>query len=580
MAIFLVATADTAFAANAESAARAQFAAHGFRRVETVGLDGWRLLHAEPIAGGPDTFLRRGEDLVAVAGTVMVDGMMGPAALERLLEPDMLPRPDWNRIGGTFVALVRRGGRTFVFGDYFGCFQLFHDNGERVFSTSQLAAIGALPRISFAPQGLYEWVLGVCSIGNDTVFNELKMLGPERLVELTADGTASHPLAKPLTEPATMPLTERVAMGRDRVMRVAESYARTFGDAINCPLSGGFDSRLALAALRAAGSRPNVYVYGPPGAADVEVALAIGRAEGFPVEWIDKQAAPIALDAFSAQVERNFHDLDGLPNFGNLFDNGVNAAARDARHVDGSLAVSGGAGEVFRDYFTLPDRPASAWTLTRSFSSRFLRSDVTSEFDPDTYRWRIADKVAQALGSEDRDEPLARERLEQAYPRVRMRALFRWEINAETRHGPYGMMFIDPGVIAAATSAPIRLRRAGRLQAMLIAAIDPALARHRSAYGHCFDGPPGLRLRLDEAATRCRPVWLRERTYALKRRRGAMMDEHGGLLSPEYMGRVIDLEFPVMRRFFHVERITDGGLWRRVACLEYLAQRLGSRLSA
>jgi asparagine synthase (glutamine-hydrolysing) len=59
-----------------------------------------------------------------------------------------------------------------------------------------------------------------------------------------------------------------------------------------------------------------------------------------------------------------------------------------------------------------------------------------------------------------------------------------------------------------------------------------------------------------------------------------MSDEHGGLFSPEYMGRVIDLEFPIMRRYFQLEKIKDSGLWRRIACLEYLAAFLGSRLSA
>jgi asparagine synthase (glutamine-hydrolysing) len=55
-------------------------------------------------------------------------------------------------------------------------------------------------------------------------------------------------------------------------------------------------------------------------------------------------------------------------------------------------------------------------------------------------------------------------------------------------------------------------------------------------------------------------------------------DEHGGLLSPNYMGRVVDLDYPVMRRFFRIDRIDDSSLMRRIANLEYLAQRLGSKL--
>jgi asparagine synthase (glutamine-hydrolysing) len=70
-------------------------------------------------------------------------------------------------------------------------------------------------------------------------------------------------------------------------------------------------------------------------------------------------------------------------------------------------------------------------------------------------------------------------------------------------------------------------------------------------------------------------VALRQRSYALRRRLGPVADEHGGLLTPEYMGRVVDLDFPVMRRFFRTEQIGDSGMMRRIANLEYLANRLG-----
>ena len=77
-----------------------------------------------------------------------------------------------------------------------------------------------------------------------------------------------------------------------------------------------------------------------------------------------------------------------------------------------------------------------------------------------------------------------------------------------------------------------------------------------------------------------RPIWLREKSYAIQRRLKPMSDEHGGLLSPDYMGRVIDLDLPIMRRFFCVDRIGDSGLWRRIAALEYFGAHLGARLEA
>ncbi|MGZ8998839.1 MAG: hypothetical protein ACXW2T_08295, partial [Allosphingosinicella sp.] len=87
------------------------------------------------------------------------------------------------------------------------------------------------------------------------------------------------------------------------------------------------------------------------------------------------------------------------------------------------------------------------------------------------------------------------------------------------------------------------------------------------------------RHRLSEWSTRVRPIALRQRSYAIRRRLGPVADEHGGLLGPEYIGRVVDLEFPAMRRFFRTDRITDSGMMRRIANLEYFAARLGSRLA-
>jgi asparagine synthase (glutamine-hydrolysing) len=42
---------------------------------------------------------------------------------------------------------------------------------------------------------------------------------------------------------------------------------------------------------------------------------------------------------------------------------------------------------------------------------------------------------------------------------------------------------------------------------------------------------------------------------------------------------VIDLDYPAMRRFFRPERINDRDALLRIACLEYLAGQMGSRLA-
>jgi asparagine synthase (glutamine-hydrolysing) len=575
--LFLVQTRDPSFADAALAEARAQFARQGFAEPAELSLPGWRLLHLPYIAGGPDTLLVDGEDFVAVAGTLTCDGKLGRPALEALLSMGM---PDWSRLGGQFVAVARRGESTLVFTDYFAAFQLFHDEGMRLFSTSLLAAANALPRLSFDPQGVYEFAFNVVPIGNDTVFAELKTLGPDRVLELDAGGVRTREVAKPLPEMEAMPLEARIAAHRDRLMSVVSDHARQFGDNVRCALSGGLDSRLAFAALRAAGCRPRLFVYGGPDSADVRIARDIAAAEGFELEWVDKEAwREVTPDEFPEQVERNFQLYDGLPNYGELFENGANAAARQARHRGGALSVSGGCGEIFRNFFFLPNRRFTADAAARTFYARYAKGDVTEVFDEHVFLRGIEDKILAALGEPGERAALPRPLIDQIYPRVRCRAIFGREISLETWYGAYLMPFLDHRLVAEAMKLPLALKNGGRFEAMLLAAIDPALARHPSAYGHDFAGPPSRRHLFDEWSTRIRPVALRQRSYALRRRLGPVADEHGGLLTPDYMGRVVDLDFPIMRRFFRPEAIADSGLMRRIANLEYFAARLGSRLA-
>jgi asparagine synthase (glutamine-hydrolysing) len=578
--LFLVQSSDMQAADSALAAARAQFERHGFTRLETLDFPGWRLLHAPHVIGGPDNLLVDGEDFAAVAGTLTYDGKLGRPALEALLATASLPRPDWSRLGGQFVLIVRRSGRAFLIGDYFGTFQLFHDERMRFFSTSLLAATEVLPSVAFDPQGVYELAFNVMPIGDDTIFAELKMLGPDRVVELTEAGAVASSIAKPLPERTTgLPLSERLERHRERLAAVVGRHARHFGDNVRCPLSGGLDSRLVLAALRAEGVSPRTFVYGGPRSEDVRIAREIGASQGFEVEWLDKDALRhVSPDEFPEIVERNFRQYDGLPNYGELFENGGNADARDARHEGGALSASGGCGEIYRNFFFLPGRRVTAATIGRSFFARYARSDLTGLFDERRFLGAIEDKILAALGRPGDRSRLPRALVEQAYPRVRCRAVFGREVSLENRYGAYLMPFLDHEVVAEAMTLPLRLKNAGRFEAALLERIDPVLARLPSVYGHDFASPPSFRHRFDEWSTRVRPIALRQRSYELRRRLGPVADEHGGLLGPEYVGRVVDLDFPAMRRFFNVDRIGDSGMMRRIANLEYFAKRLGSKL--
>jgi asparagine synthase (glutamine-hydrolysing) len=563
------------------AAARAQFARHGFAAPTEFATATHRGFHVPFIHGGPQSFLRRGDDFVGVAGTLVFDGKMGAPALEALLDAFELPFAAWDRVGGHFALLVHKQGRTALLTDFFGAFQLFHDRRFEVASTSFLATAASVPRLTWSTQGVYEFAFNVFPIGDDTVFDEVRRLGPDLQVELGAE-VVRHAVDKPLPGAVSaLPLDERIERVADRLRDIAAPFVAEWGDRMQCPLSGGLDSRLALALLRERGVRPHVYVYGRPGMEDVEIARAIGAAEGFEVELFQKAAwRQLDPDGYAAQVEQNFHETDALVTDGGLFDNGGNAFARHARQLGGQLAVSGGCGEVFRNFFYLPDRPLRARDVADAFFARFTESDTTEAFDPEAFLDTIAAKSLAALGlPPTRDGRLPRVLIEQLYPRVRCRAFFGREISLVARQGGYFMPFFDRGVIEEALTLPIELKNLGRFEAALLTRLDPSLASRPSAYGHSFDQPPSRAHLMSEWSTRTRPIAMRRHSYALRRRLGPISDEHGGLLTPIYLGRVVDLHFPHMRRYFQMANVADSGLYRRIATLEYLAQHVEGRLA-
>jgi len=82
---------------------------------------------------------------------------------------------------------------------------------------------------------------------------------------------------------------------------------------------------------------------------------------------------------------------------GGLFDNGGNRRARLDRQAGGAMAVSGGCGEVFRNFFYLPDGRYTTRDILYAFFSQFDAADCTSEFDAHRYYTVLAAKLKAAI---------------------------------------------------------------------------------------------------------------------------------------------------------------------------------------
>ena len=184
-------TRDDAGAEARLAAARSRFERHGFTRFTPIATPSHWGFHVGYIHAGLATIARDGENFVAAAGTLVYKGLLGAAALDALLADFTFPFTDWSRLSGQFALIINKGGRAYALTDYFGAFQLFHDSGCDTLTTSFLAAVEAQPRVRWNVQGVYEFAFNVFPIGDDTVFEEIRRLGPDTQLEFGEPDCAS-----------------------------------------------------------------------------------------------------------------------------------------------------------------------------------------------------------------------------------------------------------------------------------------------------------------------------------------------------------------------------------------------------
>jgi hypothetical protein len=514
-------------------------------------------------------------DFVYACGTLIYENMVGKPAAAAFYRDSIGQHTPRDQAIGHYAVVIRKGGETAIVPDTFGGFLVYHDAARRIASSSFLAVASALDHMTLSTPGACEYVFNGVVSGDATVFDEVLLAPMNATIAVGEQRLEIRSYSLPI---ATLASTEPFEAVVERSMQLLDRYfaavAKSFGNRVTCALSGGYDSRLILAMLRRHGIRPRVYVYGPPGDKDVSLARAIAEGEGFALEIVDKdKQRAYTPREFGPVAHDNFFACDGYT-WSGIFTNRAERAQRASRVSGNALALNGGGGEIWRNFFYLPDRTYRPREILWSFYSQFDPEVCTAAFDEEAYFRRLESKLEILIGSY---RSLPRPLVEWLYHSFRCRAWDGRINNINNTYGYVALPFLERSVTEHASIIPIGWKNHGAYEAELIRRADPRLASYPSGYGHDFNGPPPLARRLADYGTYLRPPWLRRYAYRLKNRlrSSGKLPEY---LCQEYRDAALPDGVRVMTELFRLDRVGDPAQTARILTLEYLINQFEGRI--
>lgn len=546
----------------------------GFDRVVWLVANDWNLSLSSKLDGSGPHCVQAGADFAACTGVFFYRGKRFERGLELLLEEFDGRSFPWTECRGHYAVILFKAGRLWLASDELGAYKIYRNVEGTLFSSSFSAVLAALPSPVPDTQGLYEYAFNGATFGEKTLIRDVRQQRRGVLYTLPAFGspTESAPAVREVRE-AYASIEEAADDFAERLralFRVYVSGSKSFRAA----LSGGYDSRLILALLLDAGVSPDLFVYGDDRDADVVVAKAIARGEGLELRQIDKDRLQGSRKGFPELAWIRF---DSWKNDG-LFDRGIDDADRFERARDGADVLNGSGGECFRNFFYLTDRPYSPQELVWSFYSRYDPSQLSPRFQVAAYAAELVEDMRLALPGTPRASKLERSQIEALYPLFRVRYWTGRDVGLNQRFGPLLFPFLEPAVFSGTEMVPIAQKDHGRLEALILRRISPALARYVTAYGFPLSSDPPLRYRMKMAFTLRRPPYLRQFSYRVQAKLRPARG-HPRWFIEALESAHLDPRLPAMSEFFRIDRITDLDVLNRVATAE-LVLRGGPHLES
>ncbi|TAM61127.1 MAG: asparagine synthase [Rhodanobacter sp.] len=455
-------------------------------------------------------------------GPLWYRGRFGGEALDLLInEISEAGQMDEMELRGNFVLFLHTDRYCALMNDALGLVRLYASADKLFYSTSWLATCAYTGNVEIDEAAACEYVLLGASHSDRTVARGITTLPLGHAVDLAQKKTCPR-LAANVWSGGGVPQSFDEAADEAEAMlhTVFTEIAAAFPGRLRAALSGGFDSRLILAALLACGTRPDLFVYGGQGSEDIPIARLVAGNAGISLRVIDKNVLNGCLAL--PDIERLVHSalfFDGLPNDG-IYDRGADQQTRKEQTAGGCLALNGGGGEIFRNFFHLRDRRFYAIDVVRTFYRGFDPGVFRRPEGLPFYEDRLVSSIERSIGMENSTahQRFGRQQVELIYPLFRCHHWMSVNNSIALRHGYYATPLVDLNTVRLAHRLPMAWKNAGRFESSLIARLHPGISNQSSTYGFRFADGPDLRARLREKATCMRPVFARPFINAARRR--------------------------------------------------------------
>ena len=522
------------------------------------------------------------DQFIISTGTLIYNKKIGRDALEELYDDFSEDSKFLANILGQYCLIISKKGRLYILNDYTGLYYVYCNKSKSVISSSFLAVLKTLKERSISTQELYEYVINGACFGGKTLINEIELLDSKNIWQLSPEllAISRPPYVKRLD--GTTSFDEIVREVATDLVDYFSIIKADFGDSICSALSGGVHTRLMLGLMRRVGIKPSyLYVYGDENntagrdAHIVPIVKSMAEGEGLSVEYINRDKFPrFAKDEYEELLEKRYYLGDGLGHEIGLFDNGSDLYYRLSRTQKGKLQLNGGGGEVFRNYWKLPDKSYHIRDFLKARYDRVNCSIFSDYFDYDLHFSALQDKIKISLGiNEDRIDRLQIELLQPEFDNK----YWMGSNNSINNLLAYSLTpFGDTPFQYRACAIPLKYKDFYFFEAALMKFIDRDLARYPTSHGiDLFNNRLKLSAKVKYLIALNTPLWLKayvrkhvyHRNTELLKLQGNKSD-FPFYLKNKYLDRIFQVNNICMSKYIHIDKIADPEVLSRVLTAE------------